>query len=329
MAVKGTVRAGIIDVHAHWLPRELLSLPPGFPLGGMSDRDGELYLGDNSLFFPTTAMTDIEMVVADTLKVGLGARAVSAPPFAFPVFAPSEADDYVSAYNDQLATAVSSSDGTLVGLGLIRVDDVDAARREMTRLMAMEGIAGIAVPPLVQGHSYDDGVMRQVLAVAADAGLAVLVHPMQLPRPEWKNHYLVNLIGNPVETTTAVASMLLDGVMEELPELRICFVHGGGCAPSLLGRWQHGWRARPDVRQGSSRPPTNSFAHLYFDTITHDPEVLRLLTAQAAPDRILCGSDYPFDMAQPDPVRYLLDNGLDAVTLERNGRVFLGIESGG
>ncbi|MFE2094307.1 amidohydrolase family protein [Streptomyces sp. NPDC059460] len=117
--------------------------------------------------------------------------------------------------------------------------------------------------------------------------------------------------------------------MEELPELHICFVHGGGCAPSLLGRWQHGWRSRADVRQGSSRPPANSFANLYFDTVTHDPEVLRLLTAQAAPDRILCGSDYPFDMAQPDPVRYLLDNGLDAVTLERNGRVFLGIESSG
>ncbi|MFE9008490.1 amidohydrolase family protein [Streptomyces sp. NPDC007875] len=327
MAVTGSVRAGIIDVHAHWLPWELLSLPPGSPLGSMNDRDGELYLGDNPLFFPTAAMTDIDAVVTDTLKVGLGARAVSAPPFAFPVHAPSEADDYVSAYNDRLAEAVSSSAGTLVGLGLTRVDYVDAARREMTRLTAMEGIAGVAVPPLVQGQSYGDGVMREVLAVAAEADLAVLVHPMQLPRPEWKDHYLANLIGNPVETTTAVASVILSGVMEELPNLRICFVHGGGCAPSLLGRWEHGWRSREDVRQGSGRPPTDSFAKLYFDTVTHDPQVLRLLTAHATPDRILCGSDYPFDMAQPDPVRFLLDHGLDARTLEANGRAFLGIHN--
>ncbi|ROQ72590.1 aminocarboxymuconate-semialdehyde decarboxylase [Streptomyces sp. CEV 2-1] len=326
MAVTGSVRAGIIDVHAHWLPRELLSLPPGSPLGGMNDRDGELYLGDNPLFFPTTAMTDIDAVVTDTLTVGLGARAVSAPPFAFPVHAPSEADDYVSAYNDRLAEAVSSSDGTLVGLGLTRVDNVAAARREMTRLTAMEGIAGVAVPPLLQGQSYGDGVMREVLAVAAEADLAVLVHPMQLPRPEWKDHYLVNLIGNPVETTTAVASVILSGVTEELPNLRICFVHGGGCAPALLGRWEHGWRSREDVRQGSSHPPADSFAKLYFDTVTHDPQLLRLLTAHAPPDRILCGSDYPFDMAQPDPVRFLLDHGLDARTLEANGRAFLGIQ---
>ncbi|WP_405833877.1 amidohydrolase family protein [Streptomyces sp. NBC_01176] len=325
MAVRGDVRAGVVDVHAHWLPRELLSLPPGFPLGGMSDRDGELYLGDSPLFFASTAMTDIDVVIADTVKAGLGARAVSAPPFAFPVFSPSEADDYVSAFNDRLERAVSSSDGTLVGLGLVRVDDVAAARREMTRLTDMRGIAGVAVPPLVQGRSYGDGAMREVLAAAVDADLAVLVHPMQLPRPEWKDHYLANLIGNPVETTTAVASVLLSGVMEELPDLRICFVHGGGCAPALLGRWGHGWRSREDVRHGGSRPPAEPFTRLYFDTVTHDPEVLSLLSAHAAPERIVCGSDYPFDMAQPEPVRFLLDHGLDARTLEANGRAFLGI----
>ncbi|MFC9078362.1 amidohydrolase family protein [Streptomyces sp. NPDC057062] len=327
MVVTGGVRAGIIDVHAHWLPRELLSLPPGFPLGGMNDCDGDLYLGDSALFLPTTAMTDIDAVIADTLKTGLGARVVSAPPFAFPVFAPAAADDYVSAYNDRLTEAVTSSDGTLIGLGLVRVDDMDAARREMTRLAAMEGIAGVAVPPLVQGQSLGTGTMRQVLAVAAETGLAVLVHPMQLPRPEWKDHYLVNLIGNPVETTTAVASVLLSGVMDELPNLRICFVHGGGCAPALLGRWGHGWRKREDVRRDSNRPPSDSFGQLYFDTVAHDPEVLRLLAAHAAPDRILCGSDYPFDMAQREPVRFVLDSGFDAKTLEMAGRAFLGIRN--
>ncbi|MEV6992715.1 amidohydrolase family protein [Streptomyces sp. NPDC093228] len=156
---------------------------------------------------------------------------------------------------------------------------------------------------------------------------SVRVHPMQLPRPEWTDHYRVNLIGNPVETTTAVASVLLSGVMDELPNLRICFVHGGGCAPALLGRWGHGWRKREDVRRDSNRPPGDSFAQLYFDTVAHDPEVLRLLAAHAAPDRILCGSDYPFDMAQPEPARFVLDHGFDAKTLEMAGRAFLGVRN--
>ncbi|MET8412853.1 amidohydrolase family protein [Streptomyces sp. NPDC005195] len=326
MAAPGSVRAGVIDVHAHWLPRELLALPPGTVPGGMNDRDGQLFLGDHPLFLATEAMTDIEAVLADTLAAGLGARVLSAPPFAFPVYGPSEADEYITAYNNRLAEAVSSSDGMLAGLGLTRVDDVDAARREMTRLTAMDGIAGVAVPALVQGQSYGEGAMREVLATACGLDLAVLVHPMQLPRPEWTDLYLTNLIGNPVETTTAVASLLLSGVLDELPNLRICFVHGGGCAPTLIGRWQHGWHARADVRQGSTHPPAEGFAKLYFDTVTHDPDVLGLLTARASRERILCGSDYPFDMAQPNPVRFLLDNGLDAATLETNARQFLGIQ---
>ncbi|MFI1337935.1 hypothetical protein ACH4U7_49265 [Streptomyces sp. NPDC020845] len=129
-------------------------------------------------------MTDIDTIVAYTRKAGLGVRVVSAPPFAFPVHAPSEADD-----------AVSNTDGTLVGLGLVRLDE--AARRELTRLAGAEGVAGIAVPPVARGRSYDGGVLREVLGVAAEPGLSVLMHPMQLPRPEWDHHYLGNLIGNP------------------------------------------------------------------------------------------------------------------------------------
>ncbi|AUA07980.1 amidohydrolase family protein [Streptomyces sp. SID8382] len=319
------IRTGVIDVHAHWLPRDLLALPPGNPYGGMNDRDGELFLGDIPLSFATAAMTDIDAVVADTHKAGIGARVISAPPFAFPVHAPEQADDYVTAYNEHLAEAVARADGTLVGLGLARLDDAAAARRELTRLAGTEGVAGVAVPPLVQGSSYADGVPREVLAIAAELGLAVLVHPMQLTRPEWGHHYLVNLIGNPVETTTAVASVLLGGVLEQLPDLRICFVHGGGCAPGLVGRWDHGWRSRADVRAGSNCLPSDTFTRLYFDTVTHDPDVLRLLRSHSSPDRILCGSDYPFDMAQPDPVGYLLSQGLDASVFEANGRAFLGL----
>ncbi|WBO68791.1 amidohydrolase family protein [Streptomyces camelliae] len=174
-----------------------------------------------------------------------------------------------------------------------------AARRELTRLAAAEGIAGVAVPPVVDSRSYDRGVPREVLGVAAELGLSVLVHPMQLPRPERDHHYLVNLIGNPVETTTAVAAVILGGVLEELPDLRICFGHGGGGAPSLLGRWGHGWRSRDDVHRGTARPPAESFTLLHFDTITHDPEVLRLLRIHASPDRIVCGSTTPSTWRSP------------------------------
>ena len=117
---------------------------------------------------------------------------------------------------------------------------------------------------------------------------------------------------------------LAAGVIEELPLLRICFVHGGGCAPGLLGRWDHGWHSRADVRTTAKRPPSEGFKELFFDTVTHDGDLLRLLTARAGGRGIVCGSDYPFDMAQQNPVRFAVRNGLGAQVLTTNGRAFLG-----
>ncbi|MFJ2269816.1 hypothetical protein ACIOHO_26265 [Streptomyces sp. NPDC087849] len=102
----------------------------------------------------------------------------------------------------------------------------------------------MAVPLVVQGRSYGNGVMREVPGVAAELGLAVHAHPMQLHQPEWERHYLVNLLGNPVETTTAVATVLLDGVMEGLPQLRICSCTGEA-APRHHSGGEQAWMAVP------------------------------------------------------------------------------------
>ena len=313
---------GVVDVHAHWLPPALFALPPGAPYGPLHDRDGQLHLGEVPLSIGTRSMSDVAAILADTAAAGLGARVLSAPPFAFPVA--GGARDYVDAFNDALAAVVAGAGDALAGLGMVVLDDPDTARTQMAGLAATPGIAGVAVPPLLDGASLDAGPLRRILADAAELDLAVLVHPMQLPRPEWGAHYLANLVGNPVETATAAAALLLGGVLEELPQLRICLVHGAGCAPGLLGRWDHGWQARADVRRNSTRPPSTGFREVYVDTVTHDPDALALLAAHAAGDRVVCGSDHPFDMAQADPVGFATKHGPDAAALSANARAFLG-----
>ena len=303
------LRPGVIDVHAHWLPRELFDLPGSTPHGAMHDRGGELYLGDIPLSIATSAMSDIAAILDDMDRTEVGVRVLSAPPFAFPLESGSAADDYVHSFNSALAGAVADADGALLGLGLVTLADAGAATKQMEALARTEGIAGIAIPPLADGRSLDGPALSHVLREAQRLDLAVLVHPMQLPRPEWGEYYLTNLIGNPVESTTAVASLILGGVKDALPALRICFVHGGGCAPGLLGRWNHGWSKRADVRAATTRAPQESFAELFFDTVTHDARQLELLCSLAGPERVVCGSDYPFDMAETDPARFATQHG--------------------
>ncbi|MDP9905665.1 amidohydrolase family protein [Arthrobacter bambusae] len=315
--------AGLIDVHAHWLPAELFGLPSGSPYGAMRDQDGELFLGDLPLSIRTEAMSDVNAIISDMDAHEISLRALSPPPFAFAVNSSSE--DYIDEYNASLSKVVTESTGRLAGLGLTRLDDASAAARQVADIAKAGVLAGVAIPPMLRGASLDVGVLRAVLRSAAQHRLAVLVHPMQLPRPEWSSYYLANLIGNPVETATAVASGILGGVLGELPDLRICFVHGGGCAPAILGRWSHAWQARADVRAGSSIDPRDLFRSAYFDTVTHDLAALELLASHAGEDRILCGTDYPFDMAEPNLPAFVDSTGLDRVALQRSGKAFLGV----
>lgn len=314
---------GVIDVHAHWLPRSLFGLPPGAPYGPMNDRDGQLYLGDLPLSIATDAMSGDAAITEDMDRAGVAVRVLSAPPFAFPLSAAGAG--YAGAFNTALADVVARSDGKLLGLGIVSLGTPEDITSELTVLGDTEGIVGVAIPPVVDGGSLHRGVLRHIVSEAARLDLAVLVHPMQIGRPEWSDYYLANLIGNPVETATAVANLVLSGLKDDLPALRICFLHGGGCAPGLLGRWDHGWRARADVRGGCSRLPSEVIADLYFDTVTHDAPQLELLGKIAGTDKVVCGSDYPFDMAESDPVRFAVKHGPDEGALTRAARAFLGL----
>ncbi|QLQ10903.1 MAG: amidohydrolase [Nocardioidaceae bacterium] len=316
---------GVIDVHAHWLPEKLYSMPPGSPVPPMHVVDGQLYLGELPLSIAAEAMSDLASIVADSDAADIGTRILSAPPFAFPIGCGGEADEYIGNFNDLLAEVARDSAGRFLGLGLVRLDDIDAIRVTMSELAGSKGMVGVAVPPLVDGASYDRGVLRDLLRAAVEFDLAVLVHPMQLFRPEWSSYYMTNLVGNPVESATAIGSVVLGGVIDELPDLRICFVHGAGCAPALLGRWDHGWDERADVSAATGTRPSQAFRSLFADTLSHDDDALTLLRAKADPGRLVCGSDYPFDMAEKQPVRVAIKNGLDADMLEANARRFIGL----
>lgn len=287
----------------------------------MNDRDGQLYLGDLPLSIATGAMSDEAAIIEDMSRAGVGVRVLSAPPFAFPLN--GDGAEYAREYNAALADVVARDDGKLLGLGVVSLSAPEQVTTQLTALRDADGIVGIAIPPVVDGGSLDKGTLRHIVSEAARLDLAVLVHPMQIGRPEWTDYYLANLIGNPVETATAVANLVLSGLKDELATLRICFLHGGGCAPGLLGRWDHGWRARADAGGASVRPPSEVIRDLYFDTVTHDAPQLELLCTIAGVDKVVCGSDYPFDMAEPDPVRFAVKHGPDEDALIRAAREFL------
>ncbi len=143
-------------------------------------------------------------------------------------------------------------------------------------------------------------------AKAEELGILVFMHPNGFTEGRrLSDHYFINIIGNPLDSTVAVSHLVFGGVLDAYPRLKICVAHGGGFLPAYSGRSDHGHGARSDARTAITRDPTSYLKKLYFDSIVFTHHQLEYLASVWGSDHILLGSDYPFDMAEPDPVGFI------------------------
>ena len=117
------------------------------------------------------------------------------------------------------------------------------------------------------------------------------------------------MVSNPLETTIALHYLIFDGVLERHPDLKILAVHGGGYLASYSGRIDHAWGARSDVRGDLPNPPTSYLRKVYFDTVVFTPHQLENLVRVFGADHIVMGTDYPYDMAESDPIGHVASAG--------------------
>ena len=117
-------------------------------------------------------------------------------------------------------------------------------------------------------------------------------------------YYFNNLIGNPLESTLAIGHLIFGGVLDRYPGLRICVAHGGGYMPGYWGRMDHGWRARGDCSEHCQHEPSSYLRKLWLDTLVFDQDQLDSLVRTHGADKLCLGTDYPFDMSEPDPVGF-------------------------
>lgn len=318
-----------IDVHAHLLPDDCYEVPSADGTAVIAEVDGRLVLDGFPIEVTREQLSSPRALVADMDRAGIWMRAIAPPPYAFAADAPADrAAVYAAAVNDGIDCACATAPRRIVGLGTVPLGDAELAAAELDRLLDMPAFVGITVPPIVAAGSFERDPLREIVRGAVRRDMAVLVHPLQMCAPGLDHHYLRNLLGNPFESAAGIAALLLDGLIEELPDMRIAFVHGGGCAPWLLGRWDHGWKARDDVRAGSTIRPSELFRrHVYVDLLTHDNLATRFLLERAGGGHVLLGSDYPWDMGDADPVGAALRAGADIGQLTANARRFLGLSA--
>lgn len=211
--------------------------------------------------------------------------------------------------NDELATFTAAHPDHYAGLGYLPLQDPPASVAELERCVRDLGLPGVMVATHVNGEDWDSEALFPVLEAAEALGAVVYVHPAQGRADGFLMRYhLRNLLGNPFETTIALACMIFGGVFDRLPRLKACFAHGGGYGVLGIGRMDHGAAARPEAA-GVAALPSDYVRACWFDCITHGERALRHLIDVVGAERILLGSDHPADMGQPQPVRFIQSCG--------------------
>jgi aminocarboxymuconate-semialdehyde decarboxylase len=166
---------------------------------------------------------------------------------------------------------------------------------------------GIEIGSNINGKYLDDPDLWPFYEKAQRLGTFIFVHPINVAGLErMQKYHLRNLIGNPLDTSLAIASIIFGGVLESFPRLKFCFAHAGGFTPYQQGRLERGYHVRSECKT-ISKPPIEYIKLLYFDTITHYAPALSYLIETVGSDHVLMGSDYPFDMGDPNPVSTVKD----------------------
>ena len=303
----------IVDVHTHFLPKFFVDEARAGGVFGVTASDDTIVHPEGFRYPIWPEFVDVEAKLRHMDQQRIDVSVLSAAPSLF--FYDAEADaavDFARRSNDALATMISESD-RLAGLASLPLQDPDAAAAELERSVRDLGLLGAHIGTNCGETPLDAPELAPVLAAAERLDVPLMLHPYYVgPKPGLGDFYLVNSLGNPLDTTIAAVRLIHSGALDRFPRLRIALVHAGGFLPYQLGRFDHAYDVRPEPKVTIEQRPSAYLDRFWMDTITHADAALGFLRDLVEPERLYLGTDLPFDMADPEPVERIECLGIDA-----------------
>ncbi|HLA94167.1 MAG TPA: amidohydrolase family protein, partial [Pyrinomonadaceae bacterium] len=244
-----------IDVHTHILPKNIPNWKDKFGYGGFISLDHYKPCCARMLRDDGKAFRDVnencwsaEKRIEECDASGVNIQVLSTVPVMFSYWANAEAGLETSRFlNDHIAEIVSEFPLRFIGLGTVPMQDVELAIQELERCKKI-GLAGVQIGTNINQQNLGEEQFFDFFTACEELGMAVFVHPWEMMgEADLEKYWLPWLVGMPAETSRAICSLIFSGTLERLPDLRICFAHGGGSFPATLGRIEHGFNVRPDL----------------------------------------------------------------------------------
>ena len=299
-----------IDLHTHILPKSWPDLKDRYGYGGFVrlehiDRCSANMMQDERFFRRVEHnLWDPQARLDECDAHGVDVQVLSTVPVMFSYWAkPKDTLDLCRILNDHIADLCQRYPKRFVGLATLPMQDSALAAAELKRAVTECGLRGAQIGTHILGWNLDDERLFPVYEAAQDLNAALFVHPWEMLGDDRMSKYWLKwLVGMPAETTLAIASVVMGGVVERFPKLRMAFAHGGGAYAATLGRIEHGFNVRPDLCQTATTTKPSALLHrIWVDSLVHEAPALRSLIRTFGAERISLGSDYPFPLGEHHP----------------------------
>jgi aminocarboxymuconate-semialdehyde decarboxylase len=312
----------IIDVHAHALDEAFLSDLTRRSRGGLrAEADGR---GGFRVARAEASWTSLDPLLHQQERrlESLARRKVDrqyvAPPPGFLGWAGGATDvELAAALNRHCAAIASQASATLVPMATIAFGEPNEALAAFERAIGEHGFHAAIIPTTAGDRPLDDPIFDPIFSLAEQRGILLLMHPTVPAASDRFGIYGIQvLVGLPFETTLAITRMIFAGFFERHPNLKLLLAHGGGNLVYMRGRLgaaynASGWEANSYYKQHTKRAPSGYLQNLFYDTCVVDPQSLQFLITAMGAERVLFGTDYPFEIGDPEGRQALL--GLEAV----------------
>jgi aminocarboxymuconate-semialdehyde decarboxylase len=309
-----------IDMHSHIIPKNLPNWTEKFGYGKFiylnhnEDRSADMMQGGQFFRRIKENCWDEDLRLSEYKQFQTQTQVVCTIPVLFSYWAEPKHGLELSEYlNDHIAELVAKYPKNYIGLATIPMQDTELAIKELERAKAI-GHVGIQIGSNINDENLSEERFFPIFEACERLGMAVMIHPWQMMGfDSMKKYWLPWLVGMPAETSRAACSMIFGGVLERLPNLRVCFSHAGGSFLPTLGRIEHGFNCRPDlVAIDNEVNPRDYVGKFWVDCITHDIDALKYILKMQGSKRVCLGSDYPFPLGDLEIGKFIEESDLSA-----------------
>ena len=319
-----------IDIHTHILPENLNELTDTFSDTRflrieMLDDQNALLRKDQQPFRKVGCNCwHAPERIKDCINKDVDMQLLSTIPVLFSYWAKEiECLELSKFLNNHISHTVQEHSERFLGLGTIPMQNIDLAIQEMDRCIHELKLSGIQIGSNINGENLNLEKFMHIFEHAEAIGCSIFIHPWEMMgTSDMKKYWLPWLVGMPAEISRAICSIIMGGVLEKYPNLKIAFAHGGGAFPFTLGRIDHGFNVRPDLcAVDNPILPSEYIGKFYVDSLVHDRETLQFLINKIGYEKIALGSDYPFPLGESKP-----GNLIDGIDIPENmkQRMFAG-----